>query len=67
MMHVLTLNPILYLFETASLFNQFYRDCPVLSTQNLKIKNARLNLVNATRIVLRNGLDLLGIIAPKEM
>jgi len=56
-----------YLYETASLFNQFYRDCPVLSIKNINIKNARLSLVNATRIVIRNGLDLLGIIAPEEM
>ena len=57
----------LYLFEVASQFNKFYRDCPVLPEKNIKIKNSRLFLVNATRIVLKNGLDLLGIIAPKEM
>jgi len=56
-----------YLFEIASQFNQFYRDCPVLTEKNKDIRNARLALVDATRIVLRNGLDLLGIIAPEEM
>lgn len=56
-----------YLFDLASLFNQFYRDCPVLHEKNNDIRNARIALVNATRIVLRNGLELLGIVAPEEM
>ena len=56
-----------YLFEIASTFNQFYRDCPVLSEKNDKLRNTRLALVDSTRIVLKNGLDLLGIIAPEEM
>ncbi|MCK4902811.1 MAG: arginine--tRNA ligase, partial [Thermoplasmatales archaeon] len=56
-----------YLFEVASSFNQFYRDCPVLPEKNIKLRNTRLALVDATRIVLKNGLDLLGIVAPEEM
>jgi len=56
-----------YLFETASIFNQFYRDCPVLSEENTLLRSSRLALVCATKIVLRNALDLLGISAPKEM
>jgi arginyl-tRNA synthetase len=56
-----------YLFEVASLFNQFYRDCPVIPEKNENIRNARLGLVDATRIVLSNGLDLLGIVVPEEM
>jgi len=56
-----------YVYETASQFNQFYRDCPVLPEKNKKLRNARLALVDATRIVLKNGLDLLGITAPEEM
>ena len=35
--------------------------------KNLDLKKARLALVNSTRIVLKNGLYLLGIIAPEEM
>ena len=56
-----------YLFEVASQFNQFYRDCPVLPEKDQKLRIARLSLVNATRIVLKNGLNLLGIMAPEEM
>jgi len=56
-----------YLFDVASSFNQFYRDCPVLPEKYNKLRIARLALVDATRIILRNGLDLLGIVSPKEM
>ena len=56
-----------YLFELASFFNQFYRDCPVIPEENKDIRNARIGLVEATRTVLCNGLNLLGITAPKEM
>ncbi|RLF59819.1 MAG: arginine--tRNA ligase [Thermoplasmata archaeon] len=56
-----------YLFETASLFNQFYRDCPVLSEKDKKTQNERLILVSAFKIVIHNGLELLGIDAPDEM
>ncbi len=56
-----------YLYETASQFNQFYRDCPVLKARNSDLKRARLSLVDSFRIVVRNGLNLLGIEAPEEM
>ena len=56
-----------YLFEVASQFNQFYRDCPVLPEKINKLRIGRLALVDATRIVLQNGLKLLGIVAPEEM
>ncbi len=56
-----------YLFELASTFNQFYRDCPVLKAESEEIKKERLALVDSVRIVLRNGLSLLGIEAPEEM
>jgi len=56
-----------YLYETASAFNQFYRDCPVLSEENNVLRSSRLTLVEATKIVLYTALDLLGIIAPEEM
>jgi arginyl-tRNA synthetase len=56
-----------YLYETASKFNQFYRDCPVLPEKNAMIRNSRISLVDATRIVLNNALNLLGVSAPEEM
>jgi arginyl-tRNA synthetase len=56
-----------YLFDAASIFNQFYRDCPVLPEKNAELRKARLALVDAVRIILKNGLGLLGIFAPEEM
>jgi arginyl-tRNA synthetase len=56
-----------YLYETASAFNQFYRDCPVLSEENKILRSSRLTLVETTKIVLHTALDLLGITSPEEM
>ena len=56
-----------YLLDIASKFNQFYRDCPVLSEEDDDLRKIRLSLVNTSRIVVRNGLEILGIEAPKEM
>ena len=55
-----------YAYQLASLFNQFYRDCLVLHADE-NLRNARLVLVDATRLVLKNALDCLGIAAPEEM
>ncbi len=55
-----------YAFELAQLFNQFYRDCPVLQADE-DLKNARLALVTVSRYVMSNTLDTLGLVAPEEM
>jgi len=47
--------------ELATVFHFFYENCRVLGNP------ARLLLVNASRIVLRNVLELLGISAPERM
>jgi arginyl-tRNA synthetase len=57
----------LYCYEVAALFNQFYRDCPVLTTEKAELRNARLALVEVSKWVLANSLDTLGIVAPEEM
>jgi len=49
-----------YLFELAQDFNSFYHSSPVLKAEE-NLKNARLKLVEAIKIVLENGLELLGI------
>jgi arginyl-tRNA synthetase len=55
-----------YAYELASAFSAFYRDCKVL-TEDAALSGARLALVDATRGVLANALDLLGISAPESM
>ena len=55
-----------YVYELSKTFNDFYHACPVLKSDE-PVKTARLILVAATRVTLRNGLALLGIDAPEEM
>jgi arginyl-tRNA synthetase len=54
--------------ELAAAFHGFYHDCPVLrSDVDEELRQARLWLVEAARIGLAIGLDLLGVSAPEEM
>ena len=55
-----------YALNLASLFHQFYQECKVL-TEDKNLMEARLNLILATKIVLKNVLDLMGISAPEKM
>ncbi|MGI6587938.1 MAG: arginine--tRNA ligase [Peptococcia bacterium] len=55
-----------YAHELASLFHSFYNSCRVL-TDEKDLRRARLFLVNAARITLRNVLILLGVSAPERM
>ncbi len=55
-----------YLQDLAATFHRFYHHHRVV-TENRELTRARLVLVQATRIVLANALDLLGISAPERM
>lgn len=48
-------------YQTASAFNQFYHACPVLSAETDNLKKARLALVKSAAVVIKRGLNLLGI------
>lgn len=54
------------LLQTAACLNRFYNECRVLGVAE-ELTEARLALVRAAQITLRNGLDLLGLSAPEEM
>lgn len=54
-------------FEIAQVFNQFYNKHRVLQAENDLIRKARIALVQATLIVISNGLSLLGIETLEEM
>jgi arginyl-tRNA synthetase len=56
----------LYSQELATSFHRFYRDCQVIS-ENKELTQARLALILAAKIVLKNTLNLLGISAPEKM
>jgi arginyl-tRNA synthetase len=55
-----------YAMELATLFHKFYEAHRVISEDNKQTK-ARLALLEATRITLKNTLDLLGVSAPEKM
>jgi len=59
-----------YLEELAGVYHGFYADCRVLPMGDEAISplhSARANLCAATKQVLANGLDLLGVSAPERM
>ncbi|NYJ02089.1 arginyl-tRNA synthetase [Nocardioides thalensis] len=59
-----------YLEELAGTYHRFYDNCRVLPMGDEEagdLHRARLTLVHATRVVLANGLDLLGVSAPERM
>ncbi len=59
-----------YLEDTAGVYHRFYDNCRVLpmgDEETNDLHRARLVLVAATRTVLANGLDLLGVSAPERM
>ena len=55
-----------YLQEVAALFHKFYDRHRVVSEDTV-LSSERLGLVNAARIILSNGLSLLGINTPERM
>ncbi len=55
-----------YARELAEMFNVFYKYCPVLNADD-NLRKERLYLVDCTKTVLHNVLDVLGIEAPEEM
>jgi len=48
-------------------FNTFYNALPVIKAEPQELSDARLALVDAVMIVLRNALNLIGIVAPERM
>lgn len=56
-----------YIIDIATLFSKFYNECKVLSCEDEDLKIARLSLVYATKIVIQNGLKILGIECPDKM
>jgi arginyl-tRNA synthetase len=55
-----------YALDLAVSFHRFYQDCRIIS-EDKELTEARLSLVSASRIVLKNTFDLMGIAAPEKM
>ncbi len=55
-----------YATDLATVFHQFYRDCRVI-TEDKDLEVARLGLILATKTVLKDILDLMGVSSPEKM
>ena len=55
-----------YLVDLAGCFHRFYTACRIKGEEPALL-SARLKLADATRVVLKNGLRLLGVDAPEKM
>lgn len=55
-----------YVIDLASCFHSFYSACRV-KDDDIKVREARLKLVDSTRVVIKNVLDILGVSAPEQM
>ena len=55
-----------YLFDLASMFHSFYRQGRIIGVDP-SLQQARLGLITAIALVLRQGLGILGISAPEKM
>ena len=55
-----------YLQELAACFHRFYNACRIKGEEP-KVQAARLKLADDTRVVLKNGLKLIGVDAPEKM
>ncbi len=56
-----------YIFDLASAFHSFYNAEKVLDPDNMDRTKARLGLVKAVQITLKNALSLIGVSAPERM
>ncbi|NLE65022.1 MAG: arginine--tRNA ligase [Elusimicrobia bacterium] len=55
-----------YMQDLAALFHKFYDRCRVIDADKI-LASERLALIDAVRVVLANGLGILGISAPEKM
>lgn len=56
-----------YIQKLATYYHSFYGSCKINDPDNEALTNERLALSDATRITLKNALDLLGVSAPESM
>ena len=56
-----------YTYSLATLFNDFYQSVRVIQVIDPAVKKARLALVKAFQLTIKNSLSLLGIEAPEHM
>jgi arginyl-tRNA synthetase len=55
-----------YLYDLAAAYHRFNKSCRILGTER-SLAEARLALSYASMIVIKNGLQILGVSAPEQM
>ena len=55
-----------YLFDLATTFHKYYAHCKIIN-EDTELTDARIILIESIKIVLRNGLTILGISCPSRM
>lgn len=55
-----------YIMKLASVFNKFYQECNIMNA-DLETQQARLLLVYFVQMIIKDGMQLLGIECPEEM
>ena len=56
-----------YVQKLAQLFHTFYNECKVIDDTNKELSSQRLALVKASKIVIKNALNLVGVSSPNKM
>ena len=56
-----------YIHDLAKLVHGFYTECRVIDRDNIGLSSSRLALCLASKIVMKNALDLIGVSAPERM
>ena len=56
-----------YIHEVAERVHAFYTECHVLDRDNIPVTSSRLALCQASKIVLKNALQLVGVSSPEKM
>ena len=56
-----------YIHDLAKLVHGFYTECRVIDRDNIDLSSSRLALCLASKIVMKNALDLIGVSAPERM
>lgn len=56
-----------YVQKLSGLIHEFYTKCRVIDDSNIELTGARLSLIEACSIVLKNALSLIGVSAPEKM
>ncbi len=56
-----------YIHDVAERVHAFYTECRVIDRDNLDVTSSRLGLCLASKIILKNALNLVGVSAPNKM